>query len=138
MVDRSGDAIVEKHFRLTLKGVSDCAIDGQVDQQALRRGWRHHPFSQFLPDFEVWNPFPLDRYRLTGFWVAGLAGRAVMHTEAAESSNLYPTTVSQRRMDGPENLCHRHFSILLHQLWKAFGELGDEFGAGHGDILRRC
>jgi len=60
----------------------------------------------------------------------------VVQVENAEPANLNPITVNQRRMDGPENLRYRHFSILLHQLRKAFGELGDEFGAGHGDILR--
>lgn len=122
MVDRSGDAILEKHFRFTLTSAGNCAIDGQINQQALRRSCRHHSFPQFLPGLEGGNPFRRYRYWLTGFWVACLAGRAVVQVEDAESANLNPITVNQRRVDGPENFCYRHFSILLHQLRKAFGE----------------
>ena len=140
MADGSADAVLEKRGRFSLK-----------ERPLKRNGWRvsigpgrslgrgrshhHHPLTQFLPGFEGRNPFRRYRYRLTGFRIAGPAGRAVIQVETAESANFNAVTMNQCGVDGAENLRHRHLGILLHELWKAFSEQDDEFGAGHADIL---
>ena len=140
MADGSADAVLEKRGRFSLK-----------ERPRKRNGWRvsirpgrslgscrrhhHHPLTQFLPGFEGGNPFRRYRYRLTGFRIAGLAGRTVIQVETAESANFNAVTVNQCGVDGPENLCHRHLGILLYELWKAFSKQKDEFRAGHADIL---
>lgn len=46
----------------------------------------------------------------------------MVQVEDVEAANLNPITVHQLRMDGLENFCYRHFSIILLQLWIALGE----------------
>lgn len=105
--------------------------------QAQRR-WRgalEYPFPQFFSRLEVGNPFPCDGYRLTGLRIAGLAGRAVVHGETPEAADFDTVAMNQSSMHGPEDFGDGGFSIFLHELGKTLGETGDEFGAGHADIL---
>ncbi len=105
--------------------------------QAQRR-WRgalECPFPQFFSRLEVGNPFPCDGYRLTSFRVAGLAGRAVVHGETPEAADFDSVAMNQSSMHGPEDFGDGGFSIFLHELGKTLGGTGDEFGAGHADIL---
>lgn len=140
MADGSADAVLEKRGRFSLKGRWRKRNGWRVSirpGRSLGRGRRHHhhPLTQFLPGFERGNPFRRYRYRLTGFWIAGPAGRTVIQVETAESANFHSVTVNQCGVDGPENLRHRHLGILLDELGKAFSKQNDEFGAGHADIL---
>ena len=140
MVDGSADAVLEKRGRFSLKERPRTRNRWRVSirpGRSLGRGRRHyhHPLTQFLPGFEGGNPFRRYRYRLTGFRIAGPAGRAVIQVETAESANFNAVTVNQCGVDGPENLRHRHLGILLDELWKAFSKQNDEFGAGHDEIL---
>lgn len=38
--------------------------------------------------------------------------------------------------DGGENFCHGQLCIFLNELGETLGQGGDEFGSGHGRILR--
>lgn len=81
------------------------------------------------------NPFPCGGYRLTGLRIAGLAGRAVAHGETSEAADFDAVAMNQGSTHGPEDLGDGGFGIFLHELGKKLGETGDEFGAGHADIL---
>jgi len=140
MVDGSADTVLEKRGRFSLKERPRKRNGWRVSirpRRSLGRGRRHyhHPLTQFLPGFEGGSPFRRYRYRLTGFRIAGPAGRTVIQVETAESANFNAVAVNECGVDGPEHLCHRHLGILLDELWKAFSKQKDEFGAGHGEIL---
>ncbi len=105
------------------------------EAQRRWRGALEYPLPQFFPRLEVGNPFPCDGYRLTGLRIAGLAGRAVVDGETSEAADFDAVAMNQGSMHGPEDFGDGGLSIFLHELGKTLGETGDEFGAGHVDIL---
>lgn len=139
MADGSANASLEKRGGFSLKGCRQLRTGGGSRSgrygPSLGSCRHHHPLTQFLPGLEGGNPFRRYRDRLTGFRITGPAGRTVIQAETAESADFNAVTVNQCCVDGTKNLCHRHFSIPLYELWETFSEQGDEFGAGHDEIL---
>ena len=64
--------------------------------------------------------------------IPACARRAVIHLESAKTANLDAPAVDQGRDHGSEYGVGRKLGVLSNQLGIMRGQLGDQFGFGHG------
>ena len=90
-------------------------------------------FAHFLAGLEVRHIFLGNRHGFSTFRVAPCSCRAVVQTEASETTDFHAITLCQSNPDGVEDLFNRDFGILRHKTGEARSENGDEVRACHGD-----
>ena len=89
-------------------------------------------FAQGLARLEVRHQLLGDHHLLAAARVAPDAGRSAVDGEAAEAADLDAVAARQRVRHGVEDGLDGELGVALRELREAFGEMGDEVGAGHG------
>ena len=88
--------------------------------------------AHFLAGLEVRHIFFGNRHGLSAFRVAPCSCRAVIQTEASETTDFDAIPLCQSVPDGAEDLFDRDLGILRHKTGEARGNNGNEVGACHG------